>query len=491
MCESCDVNSINRREFLQHSMIYTAATAMAMPAMASAWSTGPSEKNKVPATVKVVFLYPPDEVVQAGRLEDAWASYNWYTWPGNQFQPEEKQGRYTEKIKSMASAMGITLDVETRAIYTSTEITNLISRVKSARPDALLIFNFWNTFSGWTFTITKECGVPCIVYHPVGSSHQLPPKNLLSAEGIYYIHSIDNWAEIQHALYAVRTRKMMAQSRLLRISEFTEQTALRDPGLEVDILGVPAQEYNDVFDGIRRDDQLVRDAMAFKKSAQQVTDVTDEFIIEGFRAHRAVQTLKERYQADAVTIKCLMLKERKPCISFSLHNSALMPCACEDFPDSAMTLMLGRWLFDRPGFQHNPDFDINRNLYFGAHCTCALHLHGQTEPPQKFRIRPFFHQLPRTAALDVQWTPDDPVLLAKYVPEQRLLSCWHGKVVESPATASAGGCATRVLVDIPGVDDICNVYVGPHPILYCAEPALAHRLKAFAKLYTFEFKGNS
>jgi hypothetical protein len=312
----------------------------------------------------------------------------------------------------------------------------------------------------------------------------------MTAAGIYYIHSVDNWTEIENALYAVRARKMVSQSRLLRISEFADRTQMKDAGLDVDIVGVPAQEYNDLFDSIQRDDKLIKEAMAFKKAAQQVTEVDDHFIVEAFRAHRAVQQMQQRYQADAVTIKCLMLKERKPCISFSLHNSDLMPCACEDFPDSAMTLMLGRWLFERAGFQHNPDFDINRNVYFGAHCTCALRLHGKNAAQQKFSIRPFFHQMPKTAALDVQWTPHDPILLAKYVPEQHLLSCWKGQVVESPPTTSAGGCATRVLVDIANIDDVCSVYVGPHPILYCAEAGLAQRLKAFAKLYRFELVGN-
>jgi hypothetical protein len=447
-------------------------------------------KSKQPATLKVIFLYPPDNVVQAGQLEDAWAPYHWYTWPGNQFQPEEKQKRYTEKIKAMAAALDIQLDIEAQAVYTSSGVTELINRVKATPPDALLLFNFWNTFSAWTFRITQECGIPAIVYHPVGSSHQLPPKNLMTAAGVYYIHSVDNWTEIENVLYAVRARKMLSQSRLLRISEFAEPMQMKDTGLDIDIVGVPAQEYNDLFDSIQRDEKLIKEAMTFKKAAQHVTDVDDHFIVEAFRAHRAVQQMKQRYQADAVTIKCLMLKERKPCISFSLHNSDLMPCACEDFPDSAMTLMMGRWLFERAGFQHNPDFDINRNLYFGAHCTCALHLHGKNAAPQKFSVRPFFHQLPKTAALDVVWTPQEPVLLAKYVPEQHLLSCWKGQVVESPATTSAGGCATRVLVDIARVDDVCSVYVGPHPILYCAEAGLAQRLKAFAKLYSFEFKGN-
>ena len=71
-----------------------------------------------------------------------------------------------------------------------------------------------------------------------------------------------------------------------------------------------------------------------------------------------------------------MLKHRKPCLSFSINNGELLPSGCENHLDATLTLMLGRWLLDRAGFQHNPEFDTSENRYFGAHCTCALKLHG-------------------------------------------------------------------------------------------------------------------
>ena len=33
--------------------------------------------EKKPARVMVVFMYPPDDVVQAGKVEDGWAKYRW------------------------------------------------------------------------------------------------------------------------------------------------------------------------------------------------------------------------------------------------------------------------------------------------------------------------------------------------------------------------------------------------------------------------------
>jgi hypothetical protein len=158
--------------------------------------------------------------------------------------------------------------------------------------------------------------------------------------------------------------------------------------------------------------------------------------------------------------------------------------------DATLTLMLGRWLLDRGGFQHNPEFDTSENHYFGAHCTCALKLHGPQGPSQPFAVRPFFHQLPKTAALDVQWTPDEPILVAKYLTGKDTLSCWMGKVVESPASPPTGGCATRVLTTIDGIRDVCDIYAGTHPILFCADRGDARRFKAFARMYRLNLEGN-
>jgi hypothetical protein len=139
---------------------------------------------------------------------------------------------------------------------------------------------------------------------------------------------------------------------------------------------------------------------------------------------------------------------------------------------------------------HNPEFDTSENLYYGSHCTCAFKLNGADGPSQPYAIRPFFHQAPKTAAIDVQWTPEAPVILAKYYSGKKKICCWTGRVIESPACPPAGGCATRVLVEVDGVDDVCDIYPGPHPILFSADRGHARTLKAFARMYRLECVGN-
>ena len=494
MCDSCPVSGLNRRHFLAAGGAAGAAGLLStmLPAELSAAFNAPRPAAaKEPARVRVAFLYPPADVVNEGQLEDSWRGHHWFTWPGNQFEPEQQERTFTQKIREIAESLGIHIEFAPRAIYQEAKVREFVQQAQASPLDAVLIVNFWNSFSKWSWQMATESAPTAIVYHSVGSNHQLPPEYLRTAEGIYYIHSIQNWQEIERGLRAVHAKKMLSQSRLLRVSGRLESQAHdTEKTLGVDIVGVPADDYNTLFDSIAPDDVLTQEAMAFKKLATRVLGVEDKYFVDAMRAHRTVSQMLERHGADAITIDCLFLKHRKPCVSFAINNGELVPCGCENHLDGALSLMAGRWLLERAGFLHNPEFDTSENHYFGAHCTCAWKLHGPDGSAQPFWIRPFFHQLPKTPALDVQWTPGEPVLLTKYLSGQDKLSCWSGKVLSSPTSPPTGGCATRVLVQIDDVTDVCDIYSGPHPILFCGDRKDAQQIKAFAQMYRLQLEGN-
>ncbi|MBE0537562.1 MAG: hypothetical protein IH624_18000 [Phycisphaerae bacterium] len=490
MCESCENGGFNRREFVAATGAIGALGLIPASILAAAEpASGMARIDKAPARVKVVFLYPPAEIVNAGKNEDNWAPHRWFTWPGNQFQPEAQEQTFTRKIKQMTEHMGLNVTFAPRPVYQDAGVREFIAETKASGFDAVLVINFWNTFAQWSYQIATESAPTAIVYQPVGSNHQLPPAILRNAGGIFYIHSIENWDEIERGLRAVHTRKMLAQSRLLRVTPKPPQRQTEQK-FGVDVVSADAAEFNALFDAVKADDDLVRQAMAWKQSALGVMDVTDTYFVEAMRSHRAVEQIMQRYGADAITINCLMLEHRKPCLSFATNNGSLIPCGCENDFNATLTMMLGRLLFERAGFQHNPEFDTSRNQYFASHCTCATKLKGPAGPSQKYLVRPFFHQLPKTAALDVQWTPDEPVTLVKYNSADETITCWTGKVISSPTSPPTGGCATRVLVDIDKVEDICEIYSGPHPILYCADRAMARRVKVLSHMYNLKLVGN-
>ncbi len=417
MCESCQW-PLSRRDFLGTTLAFSAAAGTALPGVSAQGEENrcwlPGQKNRSACGWS--------SPVSAGGRGYCWSvgrsmrRHQWFTWPGNQFQPELQERKFTEKIQDMVQRLGIRAEFAPRAIFRQVEVEQYIAAAQSAKPDAVLVINFWNTFAEWSYKIATEAAPRSVVYQPVGSNHQLPREYLRKTPRLWYIHSIENWGEVERSLRALRAGKMVGQSRLLRVStQVKELTQSADSDLGVEIVHVPTQELIDIFDRIPVDESLETEARQIRQKAVDVWEVSDEYLVEVVRSAPAVQTIMNRYGADAVTIECLMLKHRKPCPSFALLNGDLTPAGCENMVDGTITMMIGRWLVDRAGFMHNPEFDTTENLYMGAHCTCAWKLHGPEGPEQKFILRPFFHQLPKTAAAGrAGGRAGEPVLLAKY-----------------------------------------------------------------------------
>lgn len=482
---------LDRRHFLKSTAAWVALAAWP-PGCATPPSTRLSlnPRRKRPAVIRGSFFYPRAADVLAGRAEDTWATHQWFTWPGNQFEPEVQQAKFVARVRELAANLDLTLALEEQPLSRDAEIRTFLESVQASPPDALLLFNFWNSFSPKLKPLLAGFCGPIILYHPTGANHQLPPDYFRSAPRVQYIHAIENWAALERGLRAVHARTRMAQSRLLRVSGcLPANPETREPLFGTAIHSVATAEFNAVFDEVSVTPELERLARAVLRRARAVREITLAAAVDAVRAHVAVQRMLERHDADAITIECLMLKHRKPCLSFAWNNGHLIPCGCENDLNASLGLMLGAALFARGGFQHNPEFDTEQNRYFGAHCTCTTRLLGPNAPEAPYVLRPFFHQMPKTLALDVQWPVGEWATLFKYLGGQNEVHAWRGTIEGSPACPPTGGCATRVLVKLDGVTDVCSVYAGPHPLLYCGD--FARHARVFAQLYGLTYRGNA
>lgn len=482
--------SWDRRTFLKAAAALAALGALP-DARAGENSTNliPSLRKKKPGLVRGAFFYPPEQVVLDGQCEDGWSKHNWFTWPGNQFKPEEQQAKFMGHLKDMSRGLALELAIDKQPIYTDAAIQAFIAEVKTTKPDALLLFNFWNSFSAKLYPILDAYEGPIILYHPLGANHQLPPERFRTEKGMQYIHSIEHWEALERGLRSVHTKVCMRQSKLLRVSgRLKEEADDHEAFFDTPIHGVPAGHLNDLFDATEVTAEMRKLVDSVRAEAQTVTSLDKQAFHDAVRAHVAVLNLMERHEADAITVECLFLKHRKPCLSFSINNGALVPCGCENDLNATLTLMLGANLFGRGGFQHNPEFDTEENLYFGSHCTCLTKLQGPDGEDAPYTLRPFFHQLPKTLALDVVWPAGERVTLCKYHSGEKRLDAWAGELISSPSCPPAGGCATRVLAKMDNVDDICSIYPGPHPVVYSGD--FAQQMKTFAQLYEMDIRTN-
>ena len=504
MCESCcssdHSDGVSRRDFLKTGATAAAIASTTMSGILSAEDLKDVSEEfkplpKSPANVVVAFMYPPREVVDAGEFEDGWAVNKWSTYPGPYYEPAEREKQFRAKIEEINAKLGMNVTFYP-TFYKKAAAAEFVEKMKQSQPDAVFIFCFWNSMQDWAADMCNKMELPAVVYVPVGANHQLPRASLANNPNLLFIHSFENWSAIEGALRAVNVHKKLSQSRMIRVGDYPEEkitvpSCSNVNRLNVEIAAVPAAIYNAMFDSVADSPELIEMAKALKAKALKVIDVEDQYINHGIRSYLTIQALKKRYNADAVTIKCLMLKERKPCIGFSMLNSALSPCACEDQMDSLITIMLGNHLLDRGGFLHNPDFDTERNQYYGSHCTTPLQMYPSYEnkPELPFYIRPFSHMLPKTAAIDGRMPENAHGLIAKFTVDG-VISAYTGRIVSSPEFTQAGGCTTRFRMDMDKLENVCDMYRGPHPILFLTEPERARWFKMFAQLYKYEWKGN-
>jgi hypothetical protein len=480
----------DRRVFLKTAMAVSALSVMPRAQAAHRFTDFTlSPRPKQAGLVLGAFFYPPAQVVLDGKCEDSWNKNEWFTWPGNQFEPEIQQKKFQSHLRTITARMDLNLEMSSDPVYSDAGIQAFIATIQERKPEALLLFNFWNSFSTKIIPILDAFTGPVILYHPVGSNHQLPPERFRTGKRMQYIHAIEDWEALNRGLTAINAKVRMKQSRLLRVSgKLTAEADENEAFFEMPIHGIPAEHFNQLFDETQLDHEMQQLLSMVRQKARHTTDLSDQAFEDAVRAHMTVNQLIEKHDADAITIECLFLKHRKPCLSFAMNNGALVPCGCENDLNASLTLMLGANLFGRGGFQHNPEFDLEENQYLGSHCTCTPLLQGPASKAAVYDLRPFFHQMPKSVAFDVQWPKHERVTLCKYHGDEKRIYAWAGESVESPTCPPVCGCATRVLVKFDNTPDVCQVYPGPHPVLYCGD--FAKQLETFAKLYDIEIHTN-
>lgn len=107
----------------------------------------------------------------------------------------------------MGKRIGMQMDFARTALAADVEVAAYIAETKPTAPDATLIFCLSSASAQKAHRIAHEIDAPPIVCRPTGASHHLPPKELTEAKRLHFIHSIENWDEINRSLRAVYTIK--------------------------------------------------------------------------------------------------------------------------------------------------------------------------------------------------------------------------------------------------------------------------------------------
>jgi len=470
----CD-GGCNRREFL--GAVATAlgeSTLAAIPAEA-ADASGAGAEGEQGAAVRAVFLYPPSKTFATNPD-------GWWSWPGNDFDAEGRQKRYTEAFRQIEKKLGTRIAVDPRPVATAAEAEGLAKQIQASPPDGLLLLMFYNgslTQAELLLKAAAEKQTPVVFFIGLGVKHG--PVGQYRRPGVYFIQSLDNLRAIEYGLRMINAKKLLSQKKLLSITEAKGPSEGIESFLGVRVRVIPFPRYAEEFHKAVLDDRARQWIARCTGGAKEIRGVTQEALDNAARAHLALTKLLAEEKADGVTMNCLRRGMLKPCISFATLNSRLIPAVCENDLPAAYTQLLGQLLTGRPGFQHNPCYETENNHYYASHCTCATKLYGPDGPELPYLLRRFAHTNEGSCAIQVFWKEGDPVTMVHYYPgKEPSLDVYAGKVVRSHPMPPAAGCTTNVEIEVTDRQDACTVR-GHHNLLFCGDYARNFRL--FAQLY--------
>jgi L-fucose isomerase-like protein len=158
-----------------------------------------------------------------------------------------------------------------------------------------------------------------------------------------------------------------------------------------------------------------------------------------------------------------------------------VPAGCESDLDATLTMMLLQYLFDKPGFQHNPSADTERNLYFGAHCTSATRMHGPPGPAERYALRS--HAEAGWGCVPQVFFPaDQKVTFAKYHSREEPpeMVIYSGLTAGCRPNPPCGGCRTNVEVKVDNIADASHVK--SHHLCLCYGDH-AEQLRTFCRMF--------
>ncbi len=476
-------NRFSRRMFLQAA----GGTAATLSLSSQRWLGSlalaqPAGQAKKAAVIRAAFFYPPTESLrQAG----------YYSWPGSNFDAEGRQRQYLGKLQALEAQLGLRVSAEPRPLDEEAAVTQFIRQAKAEPPDALFLVPFKKGHWPHVTRIVEETKLPTVVLATLGVLLVPMVRELHRKPGVYMINSLDNFDAVEQGLRMVRTASWMKQSTILNIAR--KSAADRTvPHLGTKVHTIANTEFFGEYKRTEATEEVKALAARYKTGATKILQPNDEDILDAARASVALRRVVEAAKVDAMMMECLPGLQHPhqhvpPCMGFMDLRDRGVPAGCESDLDATLTMMLLQYLCDKPGFQHNPTVDTEKNHYFCAHCTSATRMKGAGAPAEPYMLMNHAEAgwgcVPR-----VLFTPGQDVTITKYLSvkadtEKPQMLVYSGQIVGCPSVPQAGGCRTNAETTINELADVTELK-GHHLVMVYGNYAKA--LRRFCQMYHVE-----
>ncbi len=465
---------MNRRDFGRAFGAATLASPFFQPAkparIAALGSSGPV------GYVKAAFTYPPTAKLRGE---------GYYSWPGSSFDAEGRQKEYSAALQRIAAELNLRLEIEPRPIDNKEDAARFIAAAKDAHPDGLLLIPFKKSHADNLYPIIDQTGLPSVVFTTLGVLLNVHMREFNSRSKVHVVNSLENLEAARQALKLIQARRRMAESTIVNIAG-DSRTESRVPHLGTRVQRVPLRRFLRSVRPDGRTGEVSARGGRYLREAVRVVEPDEKDVYESAKCYSVLKTLIEREKADAMMMTCLPglqapHRHVPPCMGFMDLRNEGIPSGCESDLDATLTMMLLQYLFDKPGFQHNPSADTARGLYFGAHCTSASRMQGPDGPSEPYALRSHA-EAGWGCVPQVLFPRGQKVTFGKYHSNAKPVEMviYSGTIAGCPANPPAGGCRSNVEIKL---DDIADpVQVKSHHLCLCYGEHAA-QLRAFCRMH--------
>ena len=474
---------VSRRTFLRTAGGTAAGLSLSSPSWLGSLALAQSSRQpKRPAIVRAAFIYPPTAALD---------KVGYYSWPGSTFDAEGRQQRYMAQLKTIERRLGMTIAVEPQSLDQEGHVTRFINDVKASKPDGLLLVPFKKGHWPHVVRIVEETRIPTVILASLGILLVGHVRQMHREPGVYLINSLDNLDAVEQGMNMIRTAAQMKQSAILNIARASAEDRTV-PYLRTKVLTAANTGFIDVFKQTGQTEEVQRLAARYRNNATKVIQPNDSDILDAARATIALKQVVAEAGVDAVMMDCLPGLQHPhqhvpPCMGFMDLRDEGMPAGCESDLDATLTMMLLQNLFDKPGFQHNPTVETEKNHYFCAHCTSASKMKGADAAPEPYILMSHAEAgwgcVPR-----VLFTPGQEITVAKYLHASSdagtpQMLVYSGEMLGCPSIPETGGCRTNAEATINELEDVADLK-GHHLIMVYGN--YAKPLRTFCQLYGIE-----
>ena len=472
-CCGCLSARVSRRGFLAAAGASAAALQMGMLESASTLVASEPEPASKPR-VRLVFIRPKDQ-----------AEY-WMSWPGNDYNADERQANFTKMLTKIAEEQGIQLEVDPAALEDEATVDAALERMKKSPPDGIMVIqmhlSYWKTATDRF--LQNRGDIPTIVFSRLGTSftghlqtaRKLPNVCVAATDGL-------DW--LPQGMRMFKTMDGMKRSRLCII------TGDKVYDRKLDVIGttlhhIPLQRWVDEFNTTEATDEVRALADQFTEQAKAIREPKPEDILNAAKNYFVAKRIMAAENCDGISLNCLDLVRHHsipcaPCMAWMQLNDEGSVGACERDWNAAISMRLISLLFERPGFMQDPAPNTIKNTLMGAHCSSPTKLDGFSAKAEPFILRNH-HESETGVSPQVLWRIGQDVTVMEFEGPEKII-VGTGRVTRNFDTPPEGGCRTSVELAMDNVPDAMDTR-GFHQLFIYGK--LEHELKAYGKLAGIE-----